>query len=51
MFLHAWRLQFTHPASHERMALQADLPPELNALMPPEALDALAAHPSTSPHD
>lgn len=51
MFLHAWRLQFTHPASGERMALQADLPPELNALMPPIALDALAAHPSTTPHD
>jgi len=29
MFLHAWRLQFTHPASGERMALQAELPPEL----------------------
>ncbi|MDM0104779.1 RluA family pseudouridine synthase [Variovorax sp. J22R24] len=47
MFLHAWRLQFTHPASAERVALQADLPPELHALMPPIALDALAAHPST----
>lgn len=52
MFLHAWRLQFTHPASGERMALQADLPPELHALMPQAALDALAAHPSTTPtHD
>ena len=29
MFLHAWRLQFTHPASAERVALQAELPPEL----------------------
>ncbi len=29
MFLHAWRLQFTHPASGERLALQAELPPEL----------------------
>jgi 23S rRNA pseudouridine955/2504/2580 synthase len=29
MFLHAWRLQFTHPASGERVALQAELPPEL----------------------
>ncbi len=29
MFLHAWRLQFNHPASGERVALQADLPPEL----------------------
>jgi 23S rRNA pseudouridine955/2504/2580 synthase len=50
MFLHAWRLQFTHPASGARMALQADLPPELHALMPQAALDALAAHPSTASH-
>jgi 23S rRNA pseudouridine955/2504/2580 synthase len=41
MFLHAWRLQFNHPATGERMALQADLPPELAALMPPEATAAL----------
>jgi len=30
MFLHAWRLQFNHPASGERVALQADLPLELS---------------------
>jgi len=47
MFLHAWRLQFTHPASDERMSLQADLPPELNTLMPPEVLEVLAEHSST----
>jgi len=29
MFLHAWRLQFNHPASGERVSLQADLPTEL----------------------
>ena len=29
MFLHAWRLQFNHPATGERVALQAELPPEL----------------------
>ena len=29
MFLHAWKLQFSHPASGERVALQADLPPDL----------------------
>jgi 23S rRNA pseudouridine955/2504/2580 synthase len=29
MFLHAWRLQFDHPATGERVALQAPLPPEL----------------------
>jgi 23S rRNA pseudouridine955/2504/2580 synthase len=29
MFLHAWRLQFNHPVSGERVALNAELPPEL----------------------
>ncbi len=29
MFLHAWRLQFDHPASGERIALQAPLPADL----------------------
>ncbi len=29
MFLHAWRLQFDHPATAERITLQAPLPPEL----------------------
>jgi 23S rRNA pseudouridine955/2504/2580 synthase len=29
MFLHAWRLQFDHPASGERIELTAALPPEL----------------------
>lgn len=33
MFLHAWRLQFSHPASAERVALQADLPLELKAYL------------------
>jgi 23S rRNA pseudouridine955/2504/2580 synthase len=51
MFLHAWRLQFTHPASGDRIALQADLPPELRALMPPAALDALAEHTAPTAHD
>jgi len=50
MFLHAWRLQFTHPASGERVSLQTDLPPELHALMPPSALDALAQHPPPTSH-
>ncbi|KQM68337.1 RluA family pseudouridine synthase [Xylophilus sp. Leaf220] len=31
MFLHAWRLQFNHPATDERIALVAELPPELRA--------------------
>ena len=29
MFLHAWRLQFNHPATGERLALSAELPSEL----------------------
>ncbi len=33
MFLHAWRLQFSHPVTAERVALQADLPPELKAFL------------------
>ncbi len=31
MFLHAWRLQFNHPASGERIELLAQLPSELEA--------------------
>lgn len=42
MFLHAWRLQFNHPALGQRIALQADLPPELLTFLPPEALASLA---------
>jgi 23S rRNA pseudouridine955/2504/2580 synthase len=30
MFLHAWRLQFNHPATGERLELLAELPPELS---------------------
>jgi len=33
MFLHAWRLQFDHPASGERLTLHAELPPELAAFL------------------
>lgn len=33
MFLHAWQLQFNHPVTAERVALQADLPPELKAFL------------------
>ncbi|MDD0838486.1 RluA family pseudouridine synthase [Curvibacter sp. HBC61] len=29
MFLHAWRLQFNHPVSAERISLEEPLPPEL----------------------
>ena len=40
MFLHAWRLRFTHPASGEPMALQADLPDDLRGVLPAAALAA-----------
>jgi 23S rRNA pseudouridine955/2504/2580 synthase len=33
MFLHAWRLQFSHPASGERVELRAELPPELMSFL------------------
>jgi 23S rRNA pseudouridine955/2504/2580 synthase len=29
MFLHAWRLEFTHPATGKRVTLKSPLPPEL----------------------
>jgi 23S rRNA pseudouridine955/2504/2580 synthase len=29
MFLHAWRLKFSHPATGEGIQLMAVLPPEL----------------------
>ncbi|MFZ4286975.1 RluA family pseudouridine synthase [Variovorax sp. HJSM1_2] len=33
MFLHAWKLQLSHPATGEALALQADLPPELQSFV------------------
>jgi len=33
MFLHAWRLQFNHPATDGRIELQADLPAELQSFL------------------
>jgi 23S rRNA pseudouridine955/2504/2580 synthase len=51
MFLHAWRLRFTHPAVGAPLSLQADLPPELRAVLPAAALEALASPPSVSRHD
>lgn len=33
MFLHAWRLQFNHPTSGERIELLAPLPPELEQFL------------------
>ena len=40
MFLHAWRLQFNHPASGERIELMSALPPDL---------DKFAAHAPNPP--
>lgn len=40
MFLHAWRLQFDHPASGERIELRAELPPELSAFLSDEPAHA-----------
>ena len=37
MFLHAWRLQFNHPATHERVEILADLPPELAQFSSPSS--------------
>jgi 23S rRNA pseudouridine955/2504/2580 synthase len=34
MFLHAWRLQFNHPATSERLELLAELPVELSQFLP-----------------
>jgi len=34
MFLHAWRLSFSHPAGGEPVALEAPLPAELAAMLP-----------------
>lgn len=44
MFLHAWRLRFTHPATGGAVALQASLPPELADLLPAAARAALDTH-------
>ncbi len=38
MFLHAWRLQFNHPASQERIELRAELPSELNDFLSTESI-------------
>lgn len=38
MFLHAWRLQFTHPATGHRLELFAELPPELAQFSNPAQL-------------
>jgi 23S rRNA pseudouridine955/2504/2580 synthase len=49
MFLHAWRLQFNHPASGERVTLHAALPPELADFIDPTALGSHHARQPTAP--
>lgn len=48
MFLHAWRLQFQHPATGERIELMAPLPPELHHFAP-HAAAPQNAHVPTAP--
>ncbi len=38
MFLHAWRLRFTHPATGQEVTLHAELPPELAQFLESETL-------------
>ena len=45
MFLHAWRLQFSHPVTGERIELLCPLPTELAHLLPHDAA-ANHSHPS-----
>jgi 23S rRNA pseudouridine955/2504/2580 synthase len=45
MFLHAWRLQFNHPVSGERLELRAELPPELQQFLEHVIPAHTAAHP------
>jgi 23S rRNA pseudouridine955/2504/2580 synthase len=33
MFLHAWRLQFSHPVGGERIELMSELPPDLTPFL------------------
>jgi 23S rRNA pseudouridine955/2504/2580 synthase len=44
MFLHAWRLQFNHPVTGERVELMADLPPELALFAAKVLPQALSIH-------
>jgi hypothetical protein len=48
MFLHAWRLQFMHPGSGERLELLANLPVEL-AQFAAAALGEAAVQPGPGP--
>jgi 23S rRNA pseudouridine955/2504/2580 synthase len=51
MFLHAWRLQFDHPASGERIELLAGLPPELKKFADHAVPASPPEHPRKSLHD
>ena len=45
LFLHPWRLESHHPADGHRMALQAELPPDLAVAVPAATRDSLSRHP------
>lgn len=51
MFLHAWRLQFDHPASGERISLQSPLPPELQKFLAHASTPPAPEHPGRSRRD
>ena len=51
MYLHAWRLQFNHPATGERMELLAALPPELKKFAEHAVPAPPPAHPGKSRSD
>jgi hypothetical protein len=36
--LHAWKLAFRHPITHESLAFTAPIPPEFQPWLPPEGL-------------
>ncbi len=46
MFLHAWRMRFTHPVSGETLALQASLPPELQDFLARRTAASQSSHAS-----
>jgi len=39
--LHAWRVAFTHPVTHDRLRLEAPVPPDLGGLLAAVGLEAL----------
>jgi len=42
---HAWRVAFTHPVTHDRLRLEAPVPPDLGGLLDAVGLEALFRRP------